>query len=661
VIKSLAARADLRETRLYQEVQTFYTSTLRPGSAQIVDGADLHGASSGKEAVFSGVFLDSLDSKPASRICRVDLASRKIQVLTFGPHNDFSPKYSCDERQIAFISERGRLGARLCVMDSDTGAVRCAPETEGWLEYFHWSPDDKRILLGVAGHGADVAGAHGGVATQRTDAERSPPWTPKIDIGTEPCHWRRLWIYELDEERIRPVGPRNLNFWEAVWCGNEAIAAIASEAPGESSWYRSTVLVFGLSEESPRATYRSPYQVGVLVGSPSGRRVAFVEAICSDRGMVAGELCLLDGVLGTIERIDTRGVDITCLDWRYEERLLACGHRGLETVIGYWDVSGGFTESWVSAQLTTPGICATASAGDRDSYWLIAEGFFRSPEIARVQGGKYEPVCRLGTEPSQRNEPPGNFEPVLWRAPDDLEIQGWLLRPRAAAPHALIVWVHGGPVWQWRPMWLGRRWAWVQLLLERGYAIFLPNPRGSSGRGQAFTRAVLGDMGGADTADLITGIDHLIRLGDADPKRLGIIGASYGGFMSSWLIAHDVRFRAAIPIAPVTNYVTEHLTSNIADWVRRFLADTYTNLSGRYYSRSPITYVDRVITPTLSICGALDRSAPPDQAVQFHNALLENGVKSVMVTYPQEGHGIRQFPALIDFSCRVIAWFEEHV
>ncbi|GFE91911.1 hypothetical protein GCM10011488_68650 [Steroidobacter agaridevorans] len=253
------------------------------------------------------------------------------------------------------------------------------------------------------------------------------------------------------------------------------------------------------------------------------------------------------------------------------------------------------------------------------------------------------------------------MDSLSWESSDALEIQGWLLRPSDAGPHPIVMNVHGGPVWQWRPAWLARKAMTVLLLLAHGYGVFLPNPRGSSGRGQEFARRVVGDMGGKDAHDCLAGLDYLIAQGFADPKRLGVTGFSYGGFMTAWLITQDRRFAAAAPVAPTTNQVTQHLMSNIPDFVKLFLADEYKNAGGEYYQRSPIMHAHKARTPTLSICGALDRCAPPAEAIQFHNALVENGVESMLVTYPEEGHGIRKFPAAIDYAARVTAWFHRHM
>jgi dipeptidyl aminopeptidase/acylaminoacyl peptidase len=131
--------------------------------------------------------------------------------------------------------------------------------------------------------------------------------------------------------------------------------------------------------------------------------------------------------------------------------------------------------------------------------------------------------------------------------------------------------------------------------------------------------------------------------------------------MSSWLITQDPRFAAAVPVSPVTNYVTEHLISNLGPWVSMYLADSYRNPGGKYFERSPVMHAHKVKTPTLIVCGALDRCTPPEEAVQFHSALSENSVKSVLLTYPEEGHGIRKLPAIIDYSARLVGWFDEHM
>ena len=177
-------------------------------------------------------------------------------------------------------------------------------------------------------------------------------------------------------------------------------------------------------------------------------------------------------------------------------------------------------------------------------------------------------------------------------------------------------------MWAYRDRW-AMGYVFTPLLVSRGYAVLHPNPRGSSGRGQDFARAVLGDMGGADTYDYLSGIDALVERGIADPARIGVAGGSYGGFMSAWLITQDQRFAAAVPMAPSTNWYSQHHTSNIPFFDTLFLADEPRARTGKFLDRSPLLFADQVATPTLQTTGALDRCTPPGQAVEFHNALRE--------------------------------------
>lgn len=217
--------------------------------------------------------------------------------------------------------------------------------------------------------------------------------------------------------------------------------------------------------------------------------------------------------------------------------------------------------------------------------------------------------------------------------------------------------IHGGPIWSFADCW-SMNYAWVPLLVARGYAVLNPNPRGSSGRGQEFAGRVVHDMGGADAEDLLSGIDDLVRRGIADPDRIGLIGRSYGGFMSSWLVTRSDRFAAAIPLSPVTDWYSQAFTSNIAAWGNGFLGADPERPGNAVHERSPVLRASRVRTPCLNVAGALDRCIPPGQAAEFHRALLAHGVVSELVIYPAEGHGVFAQPTLTDFLTRVTAWFE---
>src|SRR6185437_959322 len=180
----------------------------------------------------------------------IGLTNGDTRVLTLGPNTDRTPKLSPDGRRIAFLSDRNKVGDfQLYLLDGETGECRPTPAVAGWVEYLHWSPNGRRILLGVAGHGADLAGAQG-AATSKADTQDLPGWLPIIDTGEEACRWRRAWVYDLEENQARQFGPAQSNIWEAAWCGDDAITAIVSPGPHEGLWYTAHLTVIKTQDGS---------------------------------------------------------------------------------------------------------------------------------------------------------------------------------------------------------------------------------------------------------------------------------------------------------------------------------------------------------------------------------------------------------------------------
>jgi dipeptidyl aminopeptidase/acylaminoacyl peptidase len=189
----------------------------------------------------------------------------------------------------------------------------------------------------------------------------------------------------------------------------------------------------------------------------------------------------------------------------------------------------------------------------------------------------------------------------------------------------------------------------------------MPNVRGSVGRGPEFAEANLGDMGGGDLQDILTGIDALVRDGIVDDRRVAITGGSYGGFMACWAVTQTDRFAAAMPMAVVTDWVSFHSTTNIGQFDKLFLkADPY-DPDGDYTRRSPVYHAAKCRTPTLILHGEDDLCTPLPQAVEFYNALVEAGCETELVVYPREGHGWTELEHQVDAWNRMRDWLARHV
>jgi dipeptidyl aminopeptidase/acylaminoacyl peptidase len=256
----------------------------------------------------------------------------------------------------------------------------------------------------------------------------------------------------------------------------------------------------------------------------------------------------------------------------------------------------------------------------------------------------------------------GETESIRWQAPDGWEIQGFLIKPlnyEKGKRYPLITNVHGGPSWYFGYRYYG--FGTLHMLAARGYAVLLPNPRGSVSWGTAFTESNVGDMGGKDFGDILAGIDSLIAQGIADANRLGIMGGSYGGFMVAWAVTQTDRFRAAVNLFGITNWLSFHGTSNLAAWDAIHLAADPYAVNGTYAQFSPMTHVQRVKTPTLILQGEIDPYVPASQSYEFFRALKDHKVETELVVYPREKHGFVEKKHYVDSIKRIVEWFERHI
>ncbi len=405
--------------------------------------------------------------------------------------------------------------------------------------------------------------------------------------------------------------------------------------------------------------------------------MAVLSCTWSDRGYYGGDVLLLPASGGTVQNLtEGRPISVLWAEWEPDgTALLCCGCEEGDAAIWRLGRDGELRTLWRAEE---------AIGGSPTRFYRAGETLVlprmnpTAPSdlwLARLDGetlGGWRRLTRLN--PQVDEWALGPVRTVHWRAHDGTPIQGLLALPPGdaegtaseALPAALplVTLVHGGPAGIRTHSFALELWA--RLLCAAGIAVFMPNPRGSTGWGTAFTEANLGDMGNRDLGDILGGIDHLIDLGVADADRLGIGGWSYGGFMTAWAITQVDCFKAAVMGAGIADWRSFHGVSNISTWDALFYgtlgrpADPY-DPDGPYERFTALAHLDRVTTPTLILHGERDECVPVGQGYQMLRALRDRGVTAEMTVYPRAGHGPRERAHQKDMQERGVAWFRRYL
>lgn len=254
---------------------------------------------------------------------------------------------------------------------------------------------------------------------------------------------------------------------------------------------------------------------------------------------------------------------------------------------------------------------------------------------------------------------------IKWKSKDGKEIEGLLTMPlhyEKGRKYPLILNIHGGPAGAFSEQFIGSPTIYpIAALAEKGYAVLRPNPRGSSAYGRVFRNANVNDWGGGDYQDLMTGVDHVIAEGIADPNKLAVMGWSYGGYMTNWVITQTTRFKCAAAGAGLSNMPSMWGTNDIPGLIDEYFSGAWYDQPQRYEKLSPLYHVKNVTTPTLFLHGEQDFRVPITQAHEMHSALERRGVKTEMVTYPRTPHGPQEPKFMQDIMQRHIDWVEKFI
>ncbi len=559
-------------------------------------------------------------------------------------YDEEDPVWSPDGRRIAFLSDARSPGQlQLFVADTRGAHVRQIGALDGDVQRLTWSPDGKALAFLY-------------IAAARRQAGALAPGARDVGVIGTVIEEQRLTTIDVAGGAIRTITPSDTYVYEYGWAPDgRHIAATYAKGNGDNNWWIARLGRVDVATGTVHDLLVPAYQIDDPQWSPDGTRIAIVGGIMSDFGSTGGDVYLVDPQTGGARDVTAgAAISVQSLRWNDASSLDVVAH-----VSGAMQLLRLATETGRTTALTDrpESLWSWSSARNGAVVALVRASFADPPEIWAGSPSTLRQVSRSNAGATRLY---GKAVSLQWKS-DGFEVQGWLIYPLDFDPrrtYPMIAIVHGGPSAASVPSFGGRN---LNALGSQGYFVFMPNPRGSFGRGEAFTQANIKDFGYGDWRDDLAGIDAALNAAPIDPNRLGLMGWSYGGYMAMWGETQTSRFKAIVAGAGIVNWQSYYGQNKIDQWMIPFFGASVYQDPAVYARSSPITFIGRAKTPVLILQGERDEEVPAPQAFEFWHAMQTLGVPTRLVVYADEGHSAQKLADQIDILTQTVDWFARYL
>lgn len=564
-----------------------------------------------------------------------------------------------DGTGLSFLTKRSDdKNTALYVIPIDGGEAQKKLEHATSISSYQWSPDGKHIAF---------------LATESEDKSKKDLATKGFNAEgyEENLKNVRIWVAasgaDSSEARLLDIeGSATEVHWSPN--GKQIVSAVAPTSLIDHHYMYRRIRIIDVASGQVVKKIENPGKIDEIAWSPDGTRLAFLSGE-DINDPSEGRLMIASVATGKFTDIMPDYLpNVVDIAWTGNDALNFLAHDGCVSAFGTVTADGSKRSFvWPSKGAVFDSF---TQADNNSRLALVGESPLHSYEVftTNIEGdGKVAPRRLTDVNPWFANRKFAKQEIVEYKARDGVMVQGILVHPLNAEKgkrYPLIMAIHGGPESHVPNGWVTRYTYPGQLGAARGFATFYPNYRGSTGRGVAYAKSHQADYGGKEFNDILDGIDHLVKMGLVDRKKVGVTGGSYGGFASAWCATKlSQHFAASVMFVGISNQISKSGTTDIAD--EMFLVHARKRIWEDwqfFLERSPVYHVENARTPILILHGKEDTRVHPSQSMElYRNLKILNKVPVRLVFYPGEGHGNRKSAARYDYNLRLMRWMEHYL
>lgn len=619
--------------------------------------SDVQISQDGRRVAFVVTSWDKEHDRFNSDVWLADEARQLVQLTSHAKRDDH-PRWAPDLRRIAFLSERAGDGAQIYLLSVYGGEPAALTAHKTPVLDFEWSPDGRFIAFLAEEPLADK------------------PKTKPPMVVDENHRSAQLWVVDVATQQSKQLTKGTRHVAAFNWSPDGAQLIFTARTTPKLSDGQTTEIFL-----TPSNLNAAPYDTAQLRQltrgngienepriSPDGRWISYLAHADGDPTVGPDRIHILP-ITGGEAKVLGREFDgyITSHRWMFDsQRLVFLAGVGVGARL--------YTMSLLDPRPQAQNPQAmTRDEGVTTSFSMTLDGMniayvHESPrmpsEVALLNSRNMIPILITRLNPQSEQFTLGQVEAIRWKSNDGTEIEGVLVYPvgyQTGKRYPLVTYIHGGPEGAYTKTFNATWSAFPQVYAGAGYAVFMPNFRGSSNYGAKFAQANAKLVGKVDYEDILSGIDELIKRGLADDKRLAVAGWSYGGYMGGWIIGHTDRFKCAAYGAGLANAVSYWGTADIIHQRERLHGGTPWDARKMYDEQSPLTSLTNAKTPTLIFHGEKDERVPLGQSQETYRTLKRLGVPTQLVIYPDQGHGLAVPSYQMDKMQREFAWIEKYL